>query len=203
MSETSGSAPVPVEHAELARRLRSAEDRLFPLAMVDADRYQRATRLVGLLAGRLRETAKTLEELASADADLRVWMRFEELPLPGLDPELVIDAAMAMRFRAILAEQAAELQERALDRAREAGQRWAVLEEPDAAAWRAGTARWIEVHVDTRALMVRSVSADPVSGATVYRLEVTSDGVRAEEYSDRDRWLTAADHARAAHESES
>jgi hypothetical protein len=203
MSESWGSARVPVEHAELARRLRTAEDRLFPLAMVDADRYQDATRLVGQLARHLRDTAATLDELAHADADLRVWMRFEGLGVTGLDPELVIDAAMALRFRAILAEQAAELQQQALDRAREAGQRWAVLEEPDSASWTAGSARWVEVHVDRLAVMVRSVVADPASGSPVYRLEVTSDGVRAEEYTDRDEWLAAADRARAELESES
>jgi hypothetical protein len=203
MSESSVPAPVPAEHAELARRLRTAEDRLFPLAMVDAERYQRATRLVGLLSRRLQETARTLDELAAADADLRVWMQFEELPTTGLDPDLVIDAAMAMRFRSILVEQAAEHQQRVLDRARDAGQRWAVLEEPDPSSWSAGTARWVEAHVDGRALMVRSVTADPRAGDPVYRLEVTADGVRAEEYTDRAEWLAAADRVRSEFESES
>jgi hypothetical protein len=205
--DTVGPAPVPPEHAALARRLRAAEDRLFPLAMVDADRYQAATRLVGMLARKLGETCGSLDELANADAELRVWLgvlaQQESIPLGGLDPDLVIEAAMSQRFRGLLAEQVAELQRKRVEQARDAGERWAVLEEPDPASWGAGSARWVEVHVDTGALMVRSVVADPRTGRATYRLEVTADGVQADEFADRDAWLAATDQVRNTFESPS
>jgi hypothetical protein len=200
--DTLGPAPVPAQHADLARRLRAAEDRLFPLAMVDADRYQAATRLVGLLARRLAESCRSLDELAGADVELRVWLgltaREHDIPLGGLDADLVIEAAMSQRFRGILAEQAAELQRQLLDRAKAAGQTWAVLEEPDTASWGSGAARWLEMHVDTGALMVRSVVADPATGTPRYHLEVTGDGVQVQEFTDRDAWLAAAERIRSA-----
>ena len=205
--DTVGPAPVPAEHAALAKRLRTAEDRLFPLAMVDAERYQHAVTLVGLLARRLSETCPTLDTLAGAEDQLRAWLavhaRDEGIPLQTLDPELVIDAAMAQRFRGLLAEQAGELQRQTLERARVAGQAWAVLEEPDAAAWTGGAARWVEVHTGTEALMVRSATADPRTGEATYVLEVTSDGVRSEEFTDRDAWLAAVEAVRADFASES
>lgn len=207
MSDLSADPPpeslgggIPAEHANLARRLRAAEDRLFPLAMIDADRYQRAVRLVGALHRRLTQTCATIEELAAATDQTRFWLGIvatdEGISLDGLDPDLVADAAMSQRFRALLTEQAAELRERRIARARESGQAWSVLEEPDPAAWGTGSARWVETHVATGAVMVRSVVADPLTGAASYRLEVFGRGVRTEEYADRDAWLAGIEEVR-------
>jgi hypothetical protein len=207
-----GPGPVPAEHAELARRLRAAEDRLYPLAMVDADRYQRAVHLVGRLAGRLAETCDSLDELAVAEPDARRWLADPEVtggvPVAGLDPDLVVGAALAQRFRALLSLQGAALREQALERARAAGLAWAVLAEPDPASWRAGAARWVEVHVGTGTVLVRSVAADPGTGVPVYRLEMFADaadtgGIEVAEFADRDAWESAVEAARRAAESES
>jgi hypothetical protein len=205
-----GPGRIPAEHAELARRLRSAEDRLYPIAMVDADRYERALRLVGVLARELSHTCATLDELAMAQprarARLAVIARTEGIPLTGLDTELVVDAALSQRFRELLSEQATELRQRLVADARAAGAQWAVLEEPDEAAWGAGSARWVETHVTTGALMIRSVDADARTGQPAYRLEVLGGpggGVRVEEFVDRDQWLAAIATVRRSLESES
>jgi hypothetical protein len=215
-----GPGPVPAEHAALARRLRAAEDRLYPLAMVDTDRYQRAVQLVGRLARRLAETCASLDELAAAEADARGWLDDPAvtggIPLAGLDPDLVVEAALSQRFRTLLGDQGAALRERALERARAAGLAWAVLEEPDPAAWSAGSARWVEAHVVTGTVLVRSVAADPGTGAPVYRIEVFTGagsgagspgapghGIRVEEFQDRAAWQAAIEAVRRASESES
>lgn len=202
---------IPAEHAALARRLRAAEDRLFPLAMIDADRYQRALRLVGALHRRLSQTCASIDELAAATEQARVWLPVvaadEDVSLDGLDGDLVADAAMSQRLRELLAEQAPQLRRRRIESAREAGQAWSILEEPDAAAWRGGLARWVEVHVATGTVMVRSVVADASTGTSVYRLEVFGSerlpGVQAEDFVDRDAWLAGIDAVRRVLESES
>jgi hypothetical protein len=210
-----GPGRIPPEYAALARRLRAAEDRLFPLAMVDTDRYQRAVRLVGLLARHLTETCASLDELDAAETEIRfrlgVLAATEGIPLDGLDTDLVIDAALSQRFRTLLMEQATELRRQRIEGARAAGHAWAVLEAPDAASWGGGSARWVETHVATGTLLVRSVSADPSTGTATYRIEVfgagemaeSAPGMRVEEFTDRDAWLAAIDQLRATLESES
>src|SRR5262245_61588039 len=162
--DAAGPARIPDEHADLARRLRAAEDRLYPIAMLDSERYERAVRLVGLVAKELALTCSTMDELALAQPWARDALvsvaRAAGIPLAGLDTELVVEAAMSQRFRSLLFEQAGELKERQIAQARAAGRAWAVLEEPDAASWSAGSARWVEAHVASGALMVRSVDAD-------------------------------------------
>jgi hypothetical protein len=199
---------VPAEHAAFARRLRAAEDRLYPLAMIDADRYQRAVVLVGLLARRLAPACGTLDELAAAESRVRGWLQdtawTERVSLDGLDTDLVVDAAMSHRFRELLTDQAAEIRQAAVDRAKAAGLAWAVLEEPDSAAWSTGAARWVEAHVATGTMMVRSVAADPATGQPTYRLEVLGEAaVGAQEFLDRDAWEAGAAEVRRSFESES
>lgn len=214
-ADSLGPGRIPGEYAALARQLRGAEDRLFPLAMIDADRYQRAVRLVGLLARQLTETCTSLDDLAAAGPDTRfrllVIAEAEGIPLGGLDPDLVADAAMSQRFRALLAEQATQLQRQRIERAREAGLAWAVLEQPDPAAWGGGSARWVEAHVATGTVLVRSVVADPNTGIATFRIEVFDSatgaagpaGMRVEEFTDRSAWLAAVDQIHADLESES
>lgn len=189
------SGRIPPEYAELARRLRAAEGRLFPLAMVDTERYERALRLVGALARRLARV-DDYAALAAVEPEMRGWLDDLDIPLAGLDVQLVIEAAMSHRFRELLASS----REQVIERARAAGQEWAVLEEPDDAAWRGGSARWVEVHLATGSVMVRSVVAEPV---ITYRLEVTGDAVRVEEFTSRDEWLAAIEQVRQALTSES
>ncbi|MFE3452599.1 hypothetical protein ACFXJ8_27115 [Nonomuraea sp. NPDC059194] len=189
------SGRIPPEYTELARRLRAAEDRLFPLAMVDAERYQRALRLVGALARRLADVGDPAA-LAAVEAEMGGWLDSLDVPMDGLDAQLVIEAAMSQRFRELLTS----MGERSVEQARAAGQEWAVLEEPDDAAWRGGRAQWVEMHLATGSIMVRSVVAEPV---ITYRLEVTGDAVHVEEFTSREAWLAAIERVRQAFASES
>lgn len=211
-----GPARIPAEHAALARRLRAAEDRLYPLAMIDTDRYQRAVQLVGRLDRQLAETCASLDELAGAEAQVRGWLDdpavTDGIPLAGLDLDLVVEAALSQRFRALLSDQGAVLRRRELERARAAGLAWSVLEEPDPAAWSAGSARWVEAHVATGTVLVRSVVIDPGTGAPVYRIEVfagageastPAHGIRVEEFHDRAAWQSAIEDVRRMFVSES
>ena len=210
---SSGSAGVPAEYAALVRRLRAAEDRLFPLAMVDTDRYQRAVRLVGLLARRFDETCASIDELLASEAQASGWLfalaDAEGIPLDGLDG-LVVEAAMSQRLRVLLAERAADLQRQTIERARAAGLAWAVIEEPTATAWSTGSARWVETHLATGTFLVRSVLADLETGKPTYRLDVFRGAedeaprdARVEEFADRAAWLAAADEVRSSFASES
>ena len=207
-----GPGPVPAEHAALARRLRTAEDRLYPLAMVDADRYQRAVQLVGRLAGRLAETCASLDELAAAEPRVRGWLADPEVtggvPVAGLDPDLVVEAALAQRFRTLLSDQAAALRTRALERARAAGLAWAVLEEPDPAGLERGLGAvggGARRHRNGPGPIGRRRSRDGCAGLPDRGVRRpgprTGSGWRSSE--DRAAWESAIEDARRAAESES
>ena len=60
---------IPEEYRALAARLTTAEGQIFPLVMVDPERYQRAVTLIGLLSEYFTERAASLAELAGARAD--------------------------------------------------------------------------------------------------------------------------------------
>ena len=203
------SAGVPAEHAELARRLRSAEDKLFPLAMVDADRYQWAVSLVGRLSADLEASVEGWDDLAAAGPRLRETLPAvavtQGVPLAALDADLVVDAAMAQQLRRLLVRDADRRREQQLQAAREAGQDWAVLEEPDPAALMHGSAQWVEQHTRTGATLIRSVAADPATGAPVYRLQRVGGGAPEldEEHADPADWNAALDAARRSVASDS
>jgi hypothetical protein len=200
----SGPARVPDEYSALARRLRAAEDKLYPIAMVDAERYQRAVTLVGLLARRLATECASLDELAAAESRVRGWLIDTDVSVAGIDADLVVESAMSHRFRELLTDQSAELRRAVVSRARSAGLAWAVLESPDAAAWSTGAARWVETHVATGTMLVRSVAADPVTGVATYQLEVLAGAaVRVQDFVDRAEWEAAVADVRRSVESES
>ena len=142
MSECRRRPPAPVprpgpgrEHAALAWRLRTDEELLYPLALVDADRYQRAVRWCGAAARRLAQTCASLDELLAAGRTCAAGSPMPRGPggvaVAGLDPDLVVEARVGPAApRRLIAEQAGPVRRRALERARAAGQAWVVLEEP-------------------------------------------------------------------------
>jgi hypothetical protein len=200
---------VPAEHAELGRRLKAAEDKLFPLAMVDADRYQWAVTLVGLLSADLGGSCQGWDDLAAAGPRLREALPAlavtAGVPLAALDPDLVVDAALAQQLRRLLAESARRRREQLVRSAREAGQDWVVLEEPDPAALAHGAAQWVEAHTRTGALLVRSVAPDLRTGEPVYRLQLSGAGPAGleQEHSDSASWMAGLDAVRRSVESDS
>ena len=80
--------------ADVAARMRAAEDRLYPLAMVDVGLYQRGTTLCGLLLEDLRGHSPDLVALLGRRAPLldRLPGLADEagLSLLGLEPETLV-----------------------------------------------------------------------------------------------------------------
>jgi hypothetical protein len=98
--------PNPLRGLETARppgaaRWQAAEDRLYPLVMVDPALYEAALTLVREIADVLRAQCFTVGALVEADA-AEVLARCPAAPAVaalGLDPGGVFDAARACRWR--------------------------------------------------------------------------------------------------------
>jgi hypothetical protein len=133
-----------------------AEARLFPLVMARPDLYQRSVSMIQLLLAHLRETCPDLPALLAAHerggdlvtegltgragapaagvgedlaGEAARWAASESGP--RLD--LIAAAACAMRYRELMASQAAQLRLEALARARDQGLSWTVVGETGSA----------------------------------------------------------------------
>ena len=192
---------------EAMARFTAAEARLYPLAMVDADLYQRATSLVGMLARDLRESCPDIEAvLARRDALLTLLPDLAAqagVSMAGLQADLVVDCALALRSREVQAQRAETRARARIDAARESGQEW-LVEETDPATVMAGVFRKVELHLPTGCMVVSSVEADSAGAPSEYRLELVApqsdsgalrEG-RAESYPDRASWVLATERMR-------
>lgn len=155
------SEAVPPSNAELVRRFEAAEARVFPLAMVDPDLYQRATLLVSGLARRLAEDGADPMQierlLARADDLLGEVAAAAGLSTSGLVRSHLVDAAFAHAYRQQLAQNAAQAEKDRVDQARARGDRWVVIAEPSSEAQLVGSMRWVELHLATGQLLFRSI----------------------------------------------
>lgn len=84
-------------------RFTAAESAIYPLAMTDPERYERAVTAVGLVAQHLRDDCASVAELvarlpAAADDVVQVASA-EGVSLAGLDPTTIGNAAAALRYR--------------------------------------------------------------------------------------------------------
>lgn len=95
-------------HPSDAGRWSAAEDRLYPLVMVDPDLYEAAVTLVCQALDVLRSQCGTVAELTSADPAvvLRRCPAASAVAALGLDPGVVFDAACAYRSRDLAAGRA-------------------------------------------------------------------------------------------------
>jgi hypothetical protein len=86
----------------LLHRFTMAEGALYPLAITDPERYQRAVVAVGLVARLLREDCTSIADLVrwlpSAERVVQVAAD-EDVSLADLDPVAIADAAAALRYR--------------------------------------------------------------------------------------------------------
>jgi hypothetical protein len=86
----------------LQRRFTAAEGALYPLAITDPERYERAVTLVGLVFRQLRDECASIEDLVSrlpgAEHVTRLAVA-QGITLAGLDPAAIADAAAALRYR--------------------------------------------------------------------------------------------------------
>lgn len=193
---------------EAMARFTAAEARLYPLAMVDADLYQRATALVGMLARDLRENCPDIEAvLARRDVLLTLLpdqAAQASVSMAGLQADTVVDCASALRCREVQGQRAEASARARIDAARESGQEW-LVEEPDPATVMAGVFRKVELHLPTGCIVVSSVEADSAGVPSEYRLELVPPQLdtgalreeRLESYPDRASWVRARERMRA------
>ena len=205
------------ERAEDLRRARArwraAEDRLFPVVLVDPDTYRRALDVVGLLLEELRANTTTADQLLGLDVDPAPLL--STLPAgsagggrfagsAGGDGRLTLEAAFAVRDREITAAAQRGRRAAAIAVARSAGATWVDLE----GSWEAVLAtgvRHTEMHLPTARALVATI--DPYSGDGPHRLELvvldgdtgtpveTTDRDRA--FADRAEWLAQRQRWRA------
>lgn len=194
------SAVIPPEYRALATRLSAAEDQVFPLVMVDADRYQRAVTLIGMMMGYLTDAAATLSDLeaghAAAVANAREIASRQALPIADLDLDILVDAAMSQRFRTLLVETAQDRTSARVEAARAAGLQWVTVSEPDTATLGMSPSQdWVELHLASRTELIRSISMQPDTGEPVFRVTLIdpAGGQETVECADRAAWLATAD----------
>jgi hypothetical protein len=89
-------------------RFTAAEARLYPLALVDPESYERAVTLVGMLMKPLRATCPDVEAVLQYRDTLLLLLTEttdEAGPsLAGFSPETLVDAASALRCHELQAE---------------------------------------------------------------------------------------------------
>ena len=194
---------------------RSAEERLYPVVMVRPDLYERAVRMVRVVADELAgcldlatlagawSTAAEVVHRAAGDAGL---------DLEGLDAGLIAGAAFSMRYRELAAGAARAERLARIEAAAAAGEAWVRVEETGSRET-AGMMpwSWVEMHVGTGAGLRQTLEADPSTGAPVYSLEVVpldpatgdhlptpADVVTVQEsFDDPTEWITAVEAKRA------
>lgn len=205
------------ERAEALRRARArwraAEDRLFPVALVDADAYRRALHVVSLLLDELRVSTTSLDQLLDLDADPAPLLaalpdeaanRIQPAGSAGGEHRLTVEAAFAVRDRELAAAAERSRRAAAIASARSEGATWVDLEGSWEAVQRTGL-RHTEMHLATGRALVATV--DPYSGDGPHRLELvvlgadtgtpveTTDEDRV--FADRAEWLAERERRRA------
>ena len=125
MVQAAGDVP-----PEAMARMTTAEARLYPMAMVDPGRYERATTLVGLVAascGGAGASTRCWRDGRSCSPRCPAGGRLGCRPgRPGAAD--VVDAASALVCRQIQAQRAAATWDARIDEARRAGREWLVVE---------------------------------------------------------------------------
>ena len=88
-------------------RFTAAEARLYPLALVDPETYERAVTLVGMLMKPLRAACPDIDAVLQCRESLLLLLTEttdEARPsLVGFSPETLVDAASALRCRELQA----------------------------------------------------------------------------------------------------
>ncbi|CAB5016498.1 MAG: hypothetical protein F2892_05845 [Actinobacteria bacterium] len=197
----------PEATAAFVARLESAERAIYPLAMTDTDRYQRAVTLVGLLSRHLDGSGSSPQDLEQLRPNALIRMRGiaseQAIVLADLDEEALVDAALAQRYRVLRAESAAHSEDTVMENARVAGESWAGREAPDASTMGFATEqRWVDVHLATGIRLVRTITPDPLSGHARFRIELRQSGPNESgmviDLEDRQAWLEEAAAIRQA-----
>lgn len=185
----SGGPDVP---RAVLRSWDQAEARLFPLVMARPDLYQRSMSMIQRLLGYLRETCPDIPALLAAHerggdlvaeglpggpageaagglaGEAASWAATETGPGLGL----IAAAACAMRYRELMASQAAQHRLDALARAREQGLSWVVVGETGSADLVPYTAyQRVEADVASGRAVIVSIEPDETLTRAVHRLD--------------------------------
>ncbi len=144
---------------------RSAEARLYPLAMTDVDGYQRAVLLVAAVCAQLRPVTATTSDLVGCEEHAAEYVaaagEASGASTRGLDVDDVFGAAAAQRDRELAGEEQRRARLAAIERARLAGSSWIDLHTDDVAL---GVPRE-RIHAGAGWAILTEVGADPVTGA--------------------------------------
>ena len=93
--------------AAMIRQFTAAEAAVYPLAITDLDRYERAVTIVGLVLQQLRRDCPNVDALVegrlAATKQATELANSEGISLAGLAPETLADAAAALRYRELAA----------------------------------------------------------------------------------------------------
>lgn len=196
----------------LVRGWRTAEQRLYPLVLVDTAAYERAVRGVRAVADELARCA-TAEDLVAAYRARSAWLEGVLRPVGlGADPtmrELVAEAGFALRHGALAGEVRSAEVRRCIARA--AGRPgWIVLDEQgELRPTGPSTWRRLDLHLPDGLGLALSAGLDEETGGASYAVEVlrldpaTGDVVAAAEaprrFADRATWQAAVAVLRERH----
>ena len=201
------NAWTPEATSAFVARLESAEHQIYPLAMVDTDRYERSVTLIGHLSRHLDGSGDSAEDLEllrpKALTRLRGIASEQAIVLADLDEGAVVDAALAQRYRVLRADAAIHSSDRAVEEARAAGETWAALEAPDVSTLGfAAVQRWVDMHLETGVRLVRTISPDALTGHARFRIELLHEGPADSsmviDCDNRQEWLDEAAALRRA-----
>jgi hypothetical protein len=168
-----GAGAVP---AEILREWDAAEARLFPLVMARPEEYERSLALIGVLLGWLRSRCRDVPGLLAQSRRGAAIVTDAAGELSGDEGEprldqgglgtgaragLIAAAACAMRYRELVAEDAARARRDALAAAGERGESWAVVEETgDQARAPYLPYQRVEAHVPSGRAVIVSIEPD-------------------------------------------
>lgn len=202
------------ERDDVTRRWRLGEERLYPVATVRPDLYERCIALVRALADQLGgvpdlDALVTTFRAGSRDEELaRAGIDRRSLP-PEIDIDLVRDAAYAIRSRELVQRESTEQTETLIRRARAAGDTtvtiWARGEQELWPPYRRvemslenGHAVAVTTEMDPDTMMpryaVEGIVLDPATGEAAGEPSLAP----RREFADVAAWRTAADELRAA-----
>lgn len=194
---------------------KAAEERLYPVVMVRPDLYERAVRMVRVVADELAgclDLSALVTAWGGAAEIVHRSATAAGLDLEALDAGLIAGAAFSMRYRELAGAAARNERLNRIQASATAGEPWVRVEEIGSKET-AGMVpwSWTDMHVPSGAGLRQTLEADPMTGAPKYSLEVVPldpatgdrlpvppDVVSAlESFDDPAEWMAAVEAKRA------
>jgi hypothetical protein len=182
---------------------RTAEARLYPLAMTNVEGYQRALVLVAATCEQLRAVTTTAAELLACQAQAVEYVAAAcdatRTSAQGLEPDDIFGSAAAARDRELAGEERRQARLAAIERARSAGVAWTDLHAEPLGP----RVPELRMHVGTGRAILTEVGADQATGAPVLivttgRVDLTTGELRGDPGADIQTARTAEEWERLA-----